>query len=169
MATIYNSDLTKELTDVAKLQVGKEIIPNQIAEKVVPVIDVNPKHARRVNIVKKATVSGINTSVSIYDVPADIDFFLTGFSLSFVNGATSQATLASLTLTPKEMNVSTTIGAIGNITGVAGSVYAFNDFQSCPIQLKRGSTLTLVTNGVNVGDALLNGVVYGYTVENGRA
>ncbi len=41
-AIIYNSDVTKELRDGGKISL-RDAIPNQLAEKVVPVMEVNPK------------------------------------------------------------------------------------------------------------------------------
>jgi hypothetical protein len=43
MAQIFNSELKKQLIDGAKLQTSKDVIPSQLADKVVPVMEVNPK------------------------------------------------------------------------------------------------------------------------------
>jgi hypothetical protein len=41
-AKIYNSNLTKAIVDGAKLQISEGGIPSEIAEKVVPTMEVNP-------------------------------------------------------------------------------------------------------------------------------
>lgn len=84
-----SSSLSAEIRDVLKLQVGA--VGMKIPD-VVPVIDVNPKHARVCNIVKAN--SRITTgSSTVYTTPATQDFFLSTATLSMVkDAACDQAT-----------------------------------------------------------------------------
>lgn len=91
MATIYNSDLTKELVDAGKIQVSRDSIPTQIADKVVPVMEVNPRLTRYSNIVRHSNLDN-TTSATIYTVPSGKSFVLTGASLNFLKDATATAT-----------------------------------------------------------------------------
>jgi len=50
MATIYNSDLSKELIQGGRLQVNTDRVPSELADKVVPVMEVNPKLLRRADL-----------------------------------------------------------------------------------------------------------------------
>ena len=52
MASIHNSDLTKELIEKAKLQTSHDSVPSQIADKVIPTLEVNPNLSRRTKIVQ---------------------------------------------------------------------------------------------------------------------
>lgn len=44
MATINNGKIIKSIIDKAKIQTATDKVPNQLAEKVVPVMEVNPQH-----------------------------------------------------------------------------------------------------------------------------
>lgn len=164
MATIYNSDLSKELREGAKLQVTDRM-PTELAEKVVPVMEVNPKLLRKCNVVKQNTNSTINSSVTVYSTPSNQDFYLCGFTISFINDATSQATLGNIQCTPFEMNTVTKLGSMGNITGVAAAQTISQDF-SRPILLKRSTSITATIEGVAVGTSKTQVTIYGYTIEN---
>lgn len=52
MAEIHNSDLSKEIIDKAKLQLSFDKLPTQLAEKVVPTLEVNPDISRRRKIIR---------------------------------------------------------------------------------------------------------------------
>ena len=93
MATIYNSDLFKEMASAGALQQAVDKIPNQLAEKVVPVMEVNPKLFRRINIIKQDDLQNA-TSSTTYTTPTDKDFFLTNLNFSYIK--TNTATTAAI-------------------------------------------------------------------------
>lgn len=97
MATINNSELTKNIIDGARIQTSYDKVPNQLAEKVVPVMEVNPKLLKSsivlANITKTSTASDVNilstgkndvylTSIAIanrQNVDCDnVSFYITG-------------------------------------------------------------------------------------------
>lgn len=168
MVTIYNSQLTKELIEAARIQTGKEYPPSQIADKVVPVMEVNPKLLKICNIVKTATNQTINSNATIYTTPTDSDFYLCGACLQATNDSISQATLQSIKITPDEMNVNTVFVGSWNITGVAKGDSQVIDLNR-PIKLKRGTLITTTITGTAVGNCYATGTIWGYTIENVRA
>jgi len=165
MATIYNSNLTKELIDVAKLQTSRDIVPNQIAEKVVPVIDVNPKHSRVINVVRSA--AAVNAlATNIYTTPAtNQDFYLTSLCLSTIKDATATAVtvLIDLTIDGAVRNVM----VIGCLTLTAQSGNMALSFP-IPIKIDRNTTIN-VRNSTNVGNISSYAELTGYLVENAGA
>jgi len=86
MVRIHNTDLIKELVDVVRIQTGTEAPPIVLSNQVVPVIDVNPKHAENTNWVR--TSSSTATGVLTVALPSGVDFYLTGLTLSFTKNAT---------------------------------------------------------------------------------
>jgi hypothetical protein len=96
MVTINNSDLTKELVEGGKIAIAKEQVPTQLADKVVPVMEVNPKLFRRINISASITADG-----TVYTTPSNKEFYLTNISLSASNKTASQDSLCTMTVTPK--------------------------------------------------------------------
>lgn len=158
MAQIHNTDLFKELKDGGKIQQLHDVIPNQLAEKVVPVMEVNPKFFRRVNVVISSLSAG-----TIYTTPTDKDFYLT-FAHMSAQTVTAGAATCTLAITPFEINAATIILNI-NLQPTA-LIDTCHDVTTAsftpPILLKRGTVITsAATAGVNK-----RFVIAGYTVDN---
>lgn len=165
MATIYNSNLTKELVDVARIQVSSDKVPNQIADKVVPVIDVNPKHSRNTNLVKVGVLAN-STSGNIFTTDSIKDTYITGVQLGYIKDATATTTLISVAVTLEEQG-STTIVSLPSLTLTAAYDSIFIPFNN-PLKLQRSTTPT-VRSATNVGNISANAVLYGFTVDNSQA
>lgn len=76
----------QKLIDELELYPAQDAIPNQLAEKIVPVFTINSQEAITVtpataNIVKYQTASGAATQ-TIYTTPATGKFYLTGANIS---------------------------------------------------------------------------------------
>jgi hypothetical protein len=162
-AKIYNSNLTKEIVDGAKLQLSQGQIPSELAEKVIPVMEVNPKLLRIANIVKSTSATN-STSAIIYTTPTDKDFYLTGANISNIKSALSTSTFSAINVILKGANVS---NILLNLTGItltaANGAYSQNFIP--PILLKRGSEIT-ITNSTNVAEIKSSGQIIGYEVDN---
>lgn len=155
-AKIYNSNLTKEVIDGAKLQVQDGNIPSEIAEKVIPVMEVNPKLLRRVNIVKQ------NTSGNIYTTPTDRDFYLTAFNLSAYSTAVG-ANQISISAIPYGETAGVVIGRIClfNTAAIDSQNGVLSQDFTVPIKLARGSAISLIAAGTTVRSA----TIFGYTTD----
>lgn len=162
MAQIHNSNLINELRDVAKLQQLNDIIPSQLADKVVPVIDVNPKHARIVNWISDATASNA-TSANFTSLPDNKEFYLTSATLSLIKDATATSTLSRILLNLPDGSTKAII-SIPSFTLTAQNQSLMINFNP-PIFLQRGQTIT-VSNSTNVGNIKATGNITGYTVDN---
>lgn len=168
MATNFNSDLSREFSEGGRIQVSRDKIPDQFADKIVPVMEVNPKLLRRCDQIFSITNGTINTSATILTTPSDRDFFLCGFTISWTNDAASQASSASIVLSPDQLAASQQCFKMQNVTGVAGSQNMTCDFNR-PIKIKRGTAMTATILGAAVGTSYLAVTVWGYTVDNYRA
>jgi hypothetical protein len=155
MATINNSDLMKEIVEDAKIQINTDKVPSQLAEKVVPVMEVNPKFFRKINVIARAT-----SSSTIYTAPTNKDFFLTAYNMSGVSTATGEI---RLTVTPKNQ-AAIIIGTIELGNTVAVDISSDNITQNFdrPILIERGSAITLASTGTQ---SLKQATIFGYTVE----
>lgn len=161
MATLYNSDLTTEMRDVGKIQISRDAIPNQMADKVVPVIDVNPKHARITNIAKCTTQTAYG-DVTLYTTPTNKDFFLTGFTINYQKDVVSDN--AALDLYVTIGGAVTKIFGFKPITLTVGQESATYTFLN-PMKLDKGTTITFTGAGT-VGVLGRGASIYGYLVEN---
>jgi hypothetical protein len=159
-AKIYNSNLTKQIIDGAKLQQSQGQIPNEIAEKVVPTMEVNPALLRVCNIV----VGDVATSTShgVYTTPADKDFFLVGATLAMSKIVTDSLATCDLTCVPIAGTTSRAILFLPGTTLNQDS-NSISISLSTPILLKRSSAITIIKSANN-GSVVAS--IMGYTVDN---
>ena len=168
MAIIYNSDLSKELVDGAKIQQNIDSIPNQLADKVVPVMEVNPKILRKVNLIQ--TGASVSTgTVSTGSIALGKNFFLTSIIATMIKDAACDVATGTLNIatTLYETNAATTIGTIPVITLTAASKDVIIDFAR-PVRLANGASLTL-TGTFSLGIMVRGITAYGYTEDNPNA
>lgn len=158
MPTIYNSDLSKELQIGASLQVS-EGIPNQLAEKVVPVMEVNPKLTKTLDIVKYTNTSG-TSNATIYTVP-DQEFYLKGAQLSIIKNATSDVATGSYGLLATINGVSTPILSLALLTLTAQEQSICISFIN-PIKVDKNTSILLASAASTAGTMVRTGIIYGY-------
>ena len=157
MATINNSQLTREIIEGAKIETAFDSVPNQIAEKVVPVMEVNPKMMRRTTIVKENSL--VNAlAVTIYTTNSTQDFYLTSAQLAGYKDNTSTTTLIRIVATIN--GAATAICGCGSVTLNAHSIVAPNQIIN-PIKIDRGSSIQIVS-ATNVGNFSVDGIIMGY-------
>ena len=142
MATIYNSDLFKELASAGKIQVSVDNIPNQLAEKVVPVMEVNPKLLRRTEIIRHNDATNA-TSASIYTTPANADFYLTHLTISTMKDAGSTATFSAISCVID--GITRYAATLGFITLTASRDSLSINF-STPIKIDRNTSIGIVNS-----------------------
>lgn len=159
MATIYNSDLTKNLVEGARIAVARDNIPNQLAEKVVPVMEVNPKLLRTLDVCKSATLNNA-TSANLITTPADMDFYLTSAAISFIKDATSTATTLNITYTDQFGTGQTALRVVCfTLTAENGQLAVTFPY---PVKCARNSTIQ-ITSDTNVANIRASGSISGFT------
>lgn len=157
MATIYNSDLFKELASAAKIQVSVDNIPNQLAEKVVPVMEVNPKLLRRTEIIRHNDATNA-TSATIYTTPTNQDFYLTHLTLSTMKDVNSAATFSAISCVID--GITRYAATLGFITLTASKDSLSLSFIT-PIKCDRNTTIGIV-NSSAVANIITIGSIGGY-------
>lgn len=163
MANIYNGDLKRELISAVGIQTAREQVPNQIADKVVPVIDVNPNSHRIINIITTSYAN--NANATIYTTPTNKDFYLTSVVLCRTKDAASDDTYSFLGGTIEGAQVS--FIRLSGITLTAQQQEVAINYP-LPVKIDRGTTITLSKTSTTVGVNNLTGSISGYTVENGN-
>ena len=157
MANINNSQLSKELIDGAKIQTSFDKIPTQLADKVVPVMEVNPKMLRRCNLVKSQFASN-STSGTIFATPTDKDTFIVACCLSVIKDVTSTSAFSTITATID--GVAIDLLSIAGLTLTAQSESVAVSFPF-PVKIDRGTNI-IVTNSTNVANIRSRGNIIGY-------
>ncbi len=161
MATIYNSDLSKELQAGAKIQQNVDVIPNQLAEKVVPVMEVNPKFFRLTNVYKQVSFTA-SAGGTVYSTPADKSFYLTSITLQNLSDVNADNTFFQFQFYPEGM-----AGVI--LARYKPTFTAYNDYIQIyfdiPIKMARDVTLT-ASSTFTVGTSRTTATITGYTVDD---
>lgn len=159
MATIYNSELSKEIIQGAKIELSRDNIPSQIAEKVVPVMEVNPKMLRRVNVMfdSNRTTSGTATFATL---SSDKDFFLTGFSVCIAKDAVCDTATGTAGLTIPLVDGNNKYITSFSIITLTAQQFSESVEVKTPIPCKRGGTITMAGTfgaGVYIRSATIRG------------
>lgn len=169
MAKINNAQVIQKLVDELKLYPSKDAIPTELAEKILPVFQINSEEITvktpTANIVKAVDINfDGGTSNTVYTVPATGKFYLTGFMLSMSNG-----TAAAYNSCKLNIDIDGTTVAVGQInlapriTTVGDAVIPYNVVSISlpnPILLDQASTIDLVTEN---DDSYTSANIYGYT------
>lgn len=164
MATIYNSELSRELIDGGKIQTSRDNIPTQIADKVVPVMEVNPKLLRRCTIVRRSTAISALTS-TIYTTPANGDFYISALEIAY--SADAAATTTNFTITATIDGASRIIAELRRVTGAADKDSLYLGF---PIPIKIDRNTIIAINSATADVSFLGaGIIYGYLSESSKA
>lgn len=155
MVKINNTELTKGIVKNAKIEQGLEQVPDELASKVVPVMETNPQLLRTINVIKNQNGAG-----TIYTTPTDKDFYLTSASLS-VTGTGAVSGTGTITAFPKGQ--ASTIMCACLVESVAGAADSNSNTITFPfpILLERGSVIAATSSSLNIKSF----VITGYTVE----
>lgn len=165
MVTIHNSDLFKEIREGTKSQQLRDgVLPTQLAEKIVPVMEVNPKLLRRPNIIINTSKSVTGASTVYTTQNAAKDFYLTNLSVRYQKDATCDAATGYLTLSCVIDGATTYLAGLPVITALAQTGSCDLNFPF-PIKIDRNSALSF-TGTFTAGILLRNVSLIGYYVDN---
>jgi hypothetical protein len=159
MVLINNSDTINEIIEVAKLKVSSDGIINNLQNNIVPVIDVNPKHSRRITIFKRGATT-TTTEAGLYTTPTDRDFYLIGCTLSYKKDVTSDSTNAYLRGVIYGDNSATIILNLDSETLTANHDHIELVFP-IPLKMARGQAITY-RMPITAGTMVVAGEIFGY-------
>lgn len=169
MATIYNSDLTKELVDGAKIQVNRDSIPNQLAEKVVPTMETHPEILRKDIIIANFFATATNASTATVRSAGTIgDIYITGYEWHIVKDALCDVGTAVKSIVVTINGASVSLAMAGVMTLTAQDVRLVSNFTH-PIKIDFNSAITTTAFSYTAGTAVRSLVIYGYIVNNRNA
>lgn len=167
MATIHNSELIKELKDGGKIQQLRDRIPQELADKVVPVMEVNPKLLRRTNIVfgARRESSGGTTLMTTDSVK---ETFITGIAYSITKDvACDMATANNVGVSIVQDGATRNIILASILTLTAQDKSVFVEFE--PMKIDKGTTVVIISNAFAAGTCQRTATIFGYTVDNPNA
>lgn len=165
MATIHNSELSKELTEGAKIQISRDKIPNELAEKVVPVMEVNPKLLRRakgIATMDRTTTTAASPGTSIVTLNQNKDTYITSIVFANSSDVNCDNTIIRIRATDEFGSTIYLIRA-DKITLTATNSQIVANFDT-PIKLQRGSVIYYL-NAFTVGASITGITIFGYENE----
>lgn len=157
---INNSTTIQELIKGAGLSSALGV-PNQIDNKVIPVLEVNPRLLRRITIVKRNEASN-STSATLYVTPTNQDFYIVACHLSVIKDVTATSAISKINVLIDGAAINLAEIRSFSLTVQDRGIFLYFHF---PIKIDRGNTIT-VTNSTNVANVAASGTIYGYLDES---
>ena len=154
---MVNTDITKEVVDIFRVDTLVEPIPNSIS-----VVEAHPRLVTPAQIVKHAQASN-NADTTIYQTTAVNTFYLTSASLTMVRDANATSTLHRIRITVDDGTPSGALVEILSIPGItltAGSATISISLPR-PIKLIKNSYISLMSTNA-VGNFSLTATITGF-------
>jgi len=148
----------------AGIQTSFENPPNQLAEKVVPVMETNPELLRTLDYFQFKEDTG--TGGTMATTPTDRDVYLTGCTLSIQKDVTS--TLTAYSLRGVVNGIAVHLADMAFLTLTIANQNMAVSFPK-PIKLDRNSTITITLTGGGVATHKATTTINGYQVLNNSA
>jgi hypothetical protein len=158
MVEIINPDVISEIQDVCSIQSGYDILPKNLSNQIVPVININPKTSRYATIIGDY-YSAATGSVTVLAAKSRIRYVITGAMLCATYDVACDCAGTQLVIT---LN-----GAVKNLIGLnrqpltAGNDRLFIDCSNHPIICDGNTALTL-QKSYALGSANFRAIVYGW-------
>ena len=157
-AKINNSKLIQSIIKQAKLQLSVDKVPSELAEKVIPVLNVNPD--RDIQVVGAGADDA--ATATLMTTHAIKETFLIGLSLTVSKDIVSTSISSTINATPSQ-SVAKNLLRLGYEPLTAGE-HVLNITFPIPIKLEKGTTI-VVTNSTAVASINAHAIAYFYEVD----
>lgn len=168
MAINYNSTLSNEMRDVGKLQISRDRIPNEFADKIVPVVDINPKHSRIINLSQSIVVTATGGSTTALSARTDVDQYITSVWLGVSKNAACDVATGSYLMSATINGQAKNLFSIPLMTLQASDIIQVLAFP-IPVKIDRGTAVSVTALGFAAGSLSRVAGVNGFTVDNPNA
>lgn len=165
MATIYNSDLSNEIREGAKIQTSRDNIPSQLGQTVVPVMEVNPKLLRYVNFGGSSSTGTSAGTASASAADPNNDFFVTGITIGIVKDATCDNGNGVVSGTVTISGLAMSLVSIPVLTLTAQSLVVSQSFNP-PVKIDRNTAVRGSAPTFTVGSCRFSISVAGFKQYN---
>lgn len=157
MATIYNGDMLNKLAEDCNLQTSREKTPTELAEKILPVVNVENK-----KIITCATgTCSDSLTAGVFNTSATKRTFITGYTLTYSKDVNATATYCALTITDLYGSI-LNLGVMRFEPLTAGSDSIASDF-TFPIEVKKASSVAIACS-TNVASIDVSAVIHYYEI-----
>jgi len=160
---INNSEIIKKVRELSGISALTGKLPSELAEKIIPVIEVNPELQRKVFIRESNLITTSAGSAVIFTTSAGRDFYLCGFSIKLSRDAACD--LASIYLEWKDDDNVARDFTIPLVTLVAGSTDIVTVNFEKPIKVKKSQQIGIFAGAKTAGVYGARGSIWGYEVD----
>ena len=145
MAKINKQEVMQKLIDELQLYPGKDLIPSELADKILAVYQINAGEVSiknpTANVVKYQTKAGQGTA-TIYTTPSTGKFYLTNAAVYVNKGAGDTGKLAQIKIYVNGVQVELITALIGTLSEQSSTFNLQN-----PILVDPGTIISVVNNG----------------------
>lgn len=139
MATINSSEIIRELIEVTGIQPSRDKIPSELADKILPVLEVNPKLTKNINFT--AASSSTTTGGFGITMPTAQPVFITNLTASYSKDATANVATGRISVTAVINGATRDVATFAVITLTAESATITIHFNP-PLRLDIGTTFS---------------------------
>ena len=160
MAKINNAQIIQKLVDELKLYPGTDLIPTELADKILPVFQVNDQNVSvtrsTATVVRNGEAGEVGAAVTLFATAATGKFFLTNVAIA-VHNQSIGSVLFDITIT---IDGTARKILLGKMQNADNPFFLSADLQN-PVLIDQSTNIVL--NGTNVGDFSAFGTIVGYT------
>lgn len=166
MATIHNSDLSREIVRAAKIQQNVDSVPNQLDSRIIPTMEVNPDLLRKDRVLGSATSSATG-SFNLLTTSATKETYITGLQANYRKNSAADNATGTLVVSAVIDGATINLITFSTITATAENSIISIVFQN-PIKIDRNTSIAF-SGAFTAGVMVRAGNVYGYEIENPNA
>lgn len=164
MAKIYNTECTKGLANNAGIQISVDKVPNELAEKIVPTFETNPRLVRDQRVLASA-VRTTTGDATLFTTSSINETYVTGLIFGVIKDATCDKSSGHITISTTIGGASTPLAAIPVLVTTAQSEILTITFAH-PIKIDKGVTVVFALCSYTAGLCMRSGTIYGYEKES---
>lgn len=157
-ARIYNSDASRALIAGAGLT-GADVVPQELAEKALPTIDMTPDFHRVTTISAGSTATSTGNG-TVYTTSANKDTYITNITYNMIKDVACDVATGNIAVTANVDGISKNIILISTITLTAQTYSISIPFKN-PLKLGRNTTI-LMTGAFTAGVMVRSCTVQGF-------
>lgn len=164
MTKIYNSEVLRGLAKDAGIQQSVDKTPNELAEKIIPSFETNPKLVRDGKVLGSAvrTTSG---DATILTTNATNETYVTGLNFCMIKDAACDKVSGHISVSTTINSLSTILAAIPVLVTTAQDTNLVIQFKH-PIKIDKNVTIVFALCTYTAGLCMRSAVIYGYEKES---
>lgn len=166
MSQVNNSEVIQELRLAAKLQLGKDKIPNFLSSGIVPTIELNPKIIK--NSFSKSVTQTASGALAILAANPTQDIYIVGLAFSVIKDAACDVSNSTVGISGTINGLATTLLGCAVLTATAQNSFISITLQH-PIKIDRNTAINHTSSAFTAGNMVRSATVVYFIDETSQA